>query len=342
MYIPVLKNRLFENKFLREQSSYFDERVIPLIEILNQKIGRTTLEVDELLSIYDSYINSSYFVDFFTFEEGEYSKHDPNQVPFYIAHRNDTINDYFDLLSLVCDTEHGIPVISIKKGREFLLDRASIKSLIQMLQALTSKIAVRVQSSLLQNFFMEIDPLLRKDDLLIYDINEDSIQSKFFDRKLLSSKSSSYKVILLHSPRSSKLNNGSYLDGDYTGLIDNSIKVNYKKLGFDGFADYAGLKNVLPTDGSNGKGAALGLFYDSSNNQFFSIMNPDTDQGTRGHLYVLDQAFTVFKKKLDPNDDCPAFEYMFLNLYSQGKPGQWGQWKYITVLRYVSQVKSSL
>lgn len=180
MYIPVLKNRLFENKFLREQSSYFDEKVIPLIEILNQKIGRTPMQIDELLSIYDSYINSSYFVDFFTFEEGEYSKHDLNQVPFYIAHRNDTINDYFDLLSLVCATEHGIPVISIKKGREFLLNKATIKSLIQMLQALTSKIAVRVQSSLLQNFFMEIDPLLREDDLLIYDINEDSIQSKFF------------------------------------------------------------------------------------------------------------------------------------------------------------------
>lgn len=339
MYIPVLKNRLFENKLLREQCTYFDDTIMPLIEVLNQKIGRTTMQVDELLSVYDSHINSPYFIDFFTFDEGEYTNFDLNQVPFYIAHRNDTINDYRNLLALVCNTKHGIPVISIKKGREFLLNRASIKSLIRDLQSLTSKIAVRIQSLLLQSYFFEIDTSLRENDLLIYDINEESIQSKVFDRKQLSNRAGSYKVVLLHSPRSSKLNNGSYLDGDYSGLIDNSIKNDYKNLGFDGFADYAGLKNVLPTDGGNGKGAALGLFYDNTNNQFFSIMNPDIDQGTRGHLYVLDQAFKIYKNKLDPLDNCPAFKYMYSNLYSQGKPGQWGQWKYITVLRYISQIK---
>ena len=342
MYIPVLKNRQFENKFIREQQEYFDERITPLIEVLNLKIGRTPMKVEDMLSTYDSYFSSDYLVDFFTFVDGEYTKFDPSQVPFYFEHRNDTIKEYQQLLTTVCQSKFGVPVISIKKGRDFLLNSLSIKALIENLQFQTPKIAVRIQSGLLQNFFKDIDIILREEDILIYDINEDSIQSKFFDRKLLATKSKQYKSIVLHSPRSSKINNGSYLDGIYTGLIDNSIKTEYKNLGFDGFADYAGLKNVLPTTGSNGKGAALGLFYDSSKNQFFSIMNSDTDQGTSGHIYVLTQAFEEHKQKLNPNDDCPAFEYMDQNLYSRGKPGQWGQWKYITLLRYVSQVKSSL
>ena len=40
MYIPVLKNRLFENKFIREHQLFFDDNIVPLIEILNLKIGR--------------------------------------------------------------------------------------------------------------------------------------------------------------------------------------------------------------------------------------------------------------------------------------------------------------
>jgi len=342
MYIPVFKNRLFENKFIREQQVYFGDNIVPLIEILSLKIGRTKMSVDEMLSIYDDCFSSNYLIDYFTFDDGEYSKFDPNQVPFYFEHRNDKIKDYYDLLELVCQTKHGVPVISIKKGRDYLLNGSAIKMLIQNLQIKSPKIAIRIQSRLLQTFFKDIDPLLRDDDLLIYDINEDSIQSKFFDRKTISSKTNYYKVIVLNSPRSSKINNGSYHDGDYTGLIDNKIKVEYITLGFDGFGDYAGLKNVLPTDGSNGKGAALGLFYDNSVNQFFSIMNENSDLGTRGHLYVLEQAFEVHKQRLNPNNDCPAYNFMYDNLYCKNSPGQWGQWKYITILRYISQVKSSL
>lgn len=342
MYIPVFKNRLFENKFIREQQVYFDDNIVPLIEILDSKIGRTKISIDEMLSIYDNYFSSKYLIDFFTFDDGEYSKYDPNQVPLYFQHRNDNINDYYNLLELVCKTEHGVPVISIKKGRDFLLNGSAIKMLIQNLQAKSAMIAVRIQSGLLHTYFNDINHLLRDDDLFIYDINEDSIQSKFFDRKVISNRKNRYKVIVLSSPRPSKINNGSYRDGDYTGLIDNKIRVEYKTLGFDGFGDYAGLKNVLPTDGSNGKGAALGLFYDNSVNQFFSIMNEDSDLGTRGHLYVLEQAFKVHHQKLDPNNDCPAYKFMYDNLYIRNSPGQWGQWKYITILRYISQIKSSL
>jgi len=342
MYIPVLKNRLFENKFIREHQLFFDDNIVPLIEILNLKIGRKEQSVEEMLSTYDSYFSSNYLIDFFIFADGEYEKLDPKQVEFSIEQRTYSLNDYSHLLELVCQTKFGIPVISIKNARDILRSISSIKQLIMKLQTKSPKIAVRIQSGLFQSLFKDLDEILRDEDMLIYDINEESIQSKFFDRKLIRNKTNYYTVILLHSPRSSKLKNGSYLDGNYTGLIDNKIRIDYLNLGFDGFGDYAGLKNVLPTDGGNGKGAALGLFYDNSANQFFSIMNEKSDLGTGGHKYVLDQAFGEHKQRLNPNDDCPAYKYMYENLYSRNSPGSWGQWKYITILRYISQIKSSL
>lgn len=313
MYIPVFKNRLFENKFIREQQVYFDDNIVPLIEILNLKVGRTTMSVEEMLSIYDDSFSSNYLIDFFVFAEGEYAKLDTNQVNFSMEQRTHTLKDYRDLLGKVSQTKFGIPVISIKNGRDFLQNRTEIKRLIQDVQTISPKIAVRIQSGLLKVYFKGIDEILRDEDMLIYDINEESIQSKFFDRKLIRNKTNYYQVIVLHSPRSSKIKNGSYHDGAYTGLIDNKIKMNHLDLGFDGFGDYAGLKNVLPTSGSNGKGAALGLFYDNSVNQFFSIMNEDSSLGASGHKYVLEQASDAHKQKLNPSGDCPAYDYMYEN-----------------------------
>ena len=337
-----MKNRQFENKFMKEQNHYFCKELIPLIEIVNTKIGARLANVDELLEEYDDMIQSHYLVDFFTFDSKEYKKYDPKQVVFSLDHRDDTLDDYNFLLEKTIKSRYAIPVISIKHCRNFLLNSLAIQKLIIRLQNITPKIAVRIQSNLLEKFFMDINPLLRENDLLIYDINEESIHSKFFDRKLLKIRTGKYKTIVLSSPRPQDINNGSYIDGDYTGLIDNSIRNDYRELGFDGFADYAGLKNTLPTGGGNGQGAALGLFYVNEQNQFFSIMNSDTKQGTRGHEYVVKKAFCNYKTLLDPKSECPAFEYMYVKLHSRGNPGSWGLWKYITILRYISQIKNSL
>jgi hypothetical protein len=340
MYVSVLKNRMFENKFLREfGKKYFNESVVPLIEVISLKMGRTTYNIDDLLTLFDSYFDHDFFVDFFTFRESEYKKFDPERVKFSLEIRNESKYKYYDdLLFKVVKTKHGVPVISIKKARSFLNSSAKVIDLIKKLQMHFDKIALRVQCSMFDEYFKVAEKHLREQDYLIYDINEESIESKVFDLMNVQSKSGKYSVIVLHSPRPSHIKNGSYRDGGYTGLIDNSLLNDYVLHGFDGVADYSGLKNVLPTDGGNGQGAALGLFFVRSANKFFSIMNNNTKDGAAGHRYVMKELFNKYIGLIDPTSTCSAVDYINTNVWSKGSSGSWGQWKYITMLRYMDQI----
>jgi|AntAceMinimDraft_18_1070375.scaffolds.fasta_scaffold00196_5 hypothetical protein len=342
MYVSVLKNRMFENKFLRENGQLFDENIMPLIEMISLKIGKTEYSVQELIDKYDSYFNYNYFLDFFTFSEEEFKKFDAKKTKFSISIRDEKNYDYLnDLLMIVVKSKRGIPTISIKNARDFLLNEKSILDLIKKLQLVSDIVAVRIKSNVFGNYFVAIDSVLRETDYLFYDIDEDSIESKFFDLELIKQTNSNYKTIIINSPRQRKFNNSSYIDGGYTGLIDNSIRSNYASYGFDGYADYSGIKNVLPTDGGNGQGAALGMFFIASKNKFFTIVNKDTKQGASGHHHVISLAFGKFAPILNPTSHCPAFNYIDNVFRANGKPGSWGQWKYVTILRYISEIKKS-
>lgn len=341
MYVSVFKNRMFENKFLRENGvRYYSDDILPMIEVISLKIGRKKYEVDELLELFDGYFESEYFIDFFTFDEKEYKKFDISKVQFALEIRNEDNYKYFDdLLRKVSFTENGIPVISVKNIRKFLLDESILRDLILKLQKICDKVAIRINSDLLGKYFKLIDSTLRENDFLFYDINEDTIESKIFDLMSMSSRKGRYNMVLLHSPRPSEINNGSYVNGGFTGLIDNTLFVDYNLHGFDGVADYAGIKNVLPTDGGNGQGAALGLFFVKSANSFFSIVNKNTKDGAAGHVHVINELFYKYRFIIDPALDCEAIKYIDDNLKQRSSSGSWGQWKYITILRYLDQIK---
>lgn len=341
MYVPVLKNRLYENKFLRDYPDMFDNKIVPLIELLELKIGRTQKKISEIIQAYDENIRSQYFLDFFTFSPEEYSGFASSKVLFSVKIQSEKFYKYDDLLMETRASKYCIPVISIKDVRLFMLDHGRIKRTIQEIQKYKHSIAVRISANLFDKYIHTIDSVLRNQDYLFYDINEENIEPRFFDLITIKSLSKSYHKIIIHSPRPSKQNNSSYCDGQYTALIDNELRNSYTSYGFTGFSDYAGLKNVLPTSGGNGQGAALGLFYVNDVNAFFSIKNDDKTQGARGHEYVIKEAFLKYKHILNPNNDCPAFEYIDNTLRLRGKTGAWGQWKYITILRYISQIKKS-
>jgi len=342
MYVPVLKNRLYETKFLRENNELFDSDLMPLIEVISLQVGKKKYSIVELIAIYDDTFKSPFFIDFFTFDNDEFQEKDPKQIQFALDIRDEKKYKYLDdLLVQVTKSKHGIPVISIKKIRSFLMDKSVLKKFVAKLQNLCESIAVRIESNLFDDFFETIHPFLRKKDFLFYDINEEPILSKYYDIKKIKNVEREYKLIILYSSRPSKIKNGDYPDGQYTELIDNSLRNEFMNFGFDGFSDYSGLKNVLPTNGGNGTGAALGLFYSDDKNMFFSIKNRDIFQGARGYNYVLYQALKIFENELNPGHSCPCFEYMQKELVEKNKFGVWGLWKYITLLRYISQIKKS-
>jgi len=336
MYVWVLKNRMYETKLLKEESKIFTNDFCPLIEVINLKIGRTEKTVDEVLEFYDNNIMSNYFIDFFQFGKNEYVKYDYSSVTF--SENIESYNYLDDLLLKVTTTKRGIPVISIKKAREWILNDSTISKIIIKLQEHNNKIAVRIEALLFVDFFPILNKTLRPEDYLFYDINEGNIIANVLDIDDIKATDFKYQMLVLHSPRKKMINNGEYEICGFTKLIDNNLSKNYKNYGFTGVADYAGLKNNLPSSGGSGFGAALGMFYVGSKNKFFTIMNPDTKRGGRGYDLVLPEFFQK-EHLLNPDNNCLAFEFMKKTLLDRAKNGTFAQWNYITILRYLSEMK---
>ena len=52
MYIPIMKNRLYENKLCRDYKNLFCDEIVPMMEIIVLKIGRTPKSIFEVIENY--------------------------------------------------------------------------------------------------------------------------------------------------------------------------------------------------------------------------------------------------------------------------------------------------
>lgn len=339
MYLPIFKNRDTENRFLRDHKYFFSNNNInPLIEII--QVNKKYSKVEDIINHYNELLESNFFIDFFTFDEKEYHPFKYESVEFSIKLRSESEYNYLELLKSVASFENAIPVISINSGREFILDKNYLENIIIELQRVTSKIAIRIKAKYFDDYFSIIDNKLRETDYFMYDISEDIIEPYILDIFKIQNRNCKSKTIVINSPRKRKVYNNKYPDGKFTHLINNDLKISYSNYGFDGFGDYAGYKDSLPTSGGDGRGAALSLFYVENENKFFSIKNSDNSLGHRGYEYVKNKVLYDYKKFLDPNNDCPAIKYIE-KFNQKGSNGNWATWIYITFLRYISQIKKS-
>lgn len=340
MYISVLKNREQELKIIKEHNGLFTKDMLPLIEIIKQRFRGKFYTLDEMIRSYDSLLPEGYLIDFFTFSDGEYKNFKSENVDFSISIRGQKIEEYMSMLMMVSASKSGIPVISIKDARP-LFNGDILYESIKRLKSIKKRIAIRLQARHFQRYFKLLDTVLESQDILIYDINESMIQSNFFDTNLQKTKKGNYTSIILHSPRHRDLYNKTYPDGEYTNIIDNSISKDFSTYNFDGFGDYAGLKDDLPSDGG-GKGYAIGLMYVNDVHQFFSIVAKESHNKDLRFEYVTKQIIDKHLSLLDPDGTCPAIYHINSKHYQTGKYGNFSNWVYITLLRYLSQTKKAI
>lgn len=208
------------------------------------------------------------------------------------------------------------------------------------LQGGNEAIGLRITEEWLEGCRAVIKNVLRDTDYLLFDIGEQNPTSKIMELEEVMELETSVKTILLNSPRKSGAKNGDYEEFGITELIDNSVRDIFSEYGFEGFGDYCGLKDALPTIGSNGTGAALALLYDFKKNGFYSFLNPNTRQGLSGYHKIIP---VILSKKaiLDPLHNCPAIQKIE-ELVNSGSTGNWRTWNNINITRYIHQMNSNL
>ena len=360
MYIPIMKNRNEELSVIRDMNGYFDESIIPMMEVIKDKykpqykiddltgkfvyelkkgkkrknrikLTQTENDIITLEDIQKRLNGKKAFIDFFRFSENEYDNKTFKGIE--LSFRLSRDYDYYkQRLLQIGKFENLYPVISIKKG--LLISEHNLIKLITELRSNNSSIAIRITDYFLDDYMELLENHLTEKDYVMLDIRNQDVDSKFIELEEFQELDTFAKKILLNSPRSKKYKNGDYENLEFTKKIDNKVAIKYTDYELDGFGDFGGLKDELPTvGGGNGTGAALGLMYLMEKNSFFSIVNYDTSIGMRGLEYVRSEILKRLEL-LDSNNDCIAINRI---KSMKIKFGNWGTWSNLTLTRYIHQ-----
>lgn len=358
MYIPMLKARQAELKAIEGTCDFFSDKIIPLIEILNEtnyetdpytgkfvrekingrnmrkKIPPTEDCTITLENINKKIKSKKIFIDYFRFQEKKYGsglKFSSLQLAWQLSNSEDM---YLKYIEKICKFKNMIPVISIKKG--FEINTSKLMSFIKKLHVETTSIALRVTEEFLSDYTEMIENCMDENDYLLFDIQEQNPDSKIMELMEVSLLNCDCKKILLNSPRNAKYKNSDFNEHGLCDLIFTSARTLSEDNNLDGFGDYCGLKDALPTNGGNGKGAALALFYDFKINKFYSYVEKDRDLGFAGYNNII-PIIMKDTSTIDPDSDCLAMAEVN-TLYLKASSGNWGSWHKINMIRSIQQI----
>ena len=313
IYIPMLKTRREEYAILSKMLDCFSEKIVPLVEIISDKyqvrykinsetgeyIYRQTekkrMRIEEepteedcitLTNIYDILNGKKVFIDYFRFSNKVYGNNvDILKVKLSWRISND-LELYKTKIKEVIKFPNMIPVVSIKNN--FGMSKKELKKFIAEIQTECDSIALRITEEWIEEYSAIVETQMRKKDYLLVDVSEQNPELKFMEIEQAIDIGSKADIILLNSPRKRETKNADFPKYGKTDLINNCAREVVKDYNIGGYGDYCGLKDTMPLkDGSNGKGAALALFYDYNKNVFYSYSNHDTSLGMTGYRALV-------------------------------------------------------
>lgn len=331
MYIPILKARQTEMRIIKELNYCFSEKIVPLVEIINQK--------KDLQKIIENIDGKMLFVDCLRISIDKYgNKFNPSSVILSMEiSRNE--DEYIESLKELLIYDNVIPVISIKD--KFEMDESTLEKIYNELSLNNRSVALRITPAYIEKYKNTLENIIQPKDYLLFDIEETNLLSREIELDELSDLIISAKKILINSPRESRLTNGEFEESGFSLLIDNSAAREYLSRGFYGFGDYCGYKDTLPRkNGSKGEGAAIALIYNYNDNAFLSFVEKNTKLGVAGYHKVVNE---ILKQKdvINDFDDCIAMKKVE-EFSDRDKKGNWSTWIGITIMRYIYQMYLNL
>ena len=358
MYIPLLKCREAELSVAKTVCDYFSDNIIPLFEIFSDiyqkqyqkdpvtnefiyviKNGRrnrilmqaTEDDIITLDSINQKIEGKPAFIDFLRVDANKYKNFDVKKADLGIRIRR--FADYKLRVLEITKHKNFIPVISIRNAFNNSLN--DMQQLYNEIKLLTNRVAVRITADVVDDY-LSLLTSLRESDYILFDIEETDVGGLDFEIRTLMNTPIVAQKIILNSPRAASYQNKDFEDAGVTSLIDNSVLSKYKKLGFAGFGDYAGYKDVLPSSGLASRGAALALLYNYQSNAFWAFTNKDTSLGVRGYATVKPKVMSK-RAELDPNHTCLAYQ----KLEETGN-GNYTTWIAVCLIRYIEPLYNNM
>lgn len=367
MYVIAIKNR--QNEFaamkILQEEGLLRSDMLPLVEVIREKnvyddlidpfTGETLREEKDckggkirhvakkdlssphdvtLDRIANLFSGRPVLVDYFRCDLNKY-RYKADKIPLVIQLNRD-LSLYKVKVLGVAAYPSLIPVITVKQGVDTLRPD-DVVGIVDLLRAdnPSQRIAIRIDD--LEGYEETVKHILRVDDFLLYDFNEQSIRSKPIECMQLRRLELPAQLIALCSPRPRSATGKDFLDGEYTNLINNTHLDSFTSYGFEGVGDYGGLRDNLPDRGSN-KGRALAIIYDGERNAFKTFVNDDFERGASGYQDIIPEILADIT--LNPKGNCVALGIV-AEKYEQGTQSTFAEWIKYTLIRYIQQLAES-
>lgn len=340
MYVPILKNWASE---IRALNTLLNKKVLPRSEIIpfikiveedHSASGRTAYKDPAFLS--SIFNDTSVFIDYHRCDLGEYKQLDVSKLG-RIREMSSSPSTYLAGLHDLAKYKNYIPVLSIVRN----IENPSLNQIEQFIHDFKTAYPERSLGLCIEEDIPALHQVLQKtlgsEDYLFINIGEKAPKSRIVLYQKINALNIRARKILLNSPRKRQVKNSDYEVDALTKLIDNSARDLYSRYNFDGFGDYAGLRNDLKLNIKNGGLACAAVFlYDRVSNQFHVYMNPNSEDKVGG-LSNLNPKIKKDLPTLDPNKTCIALA-QFREDQKVGKNGNFAIWVTRTVIRYIQQM----
>lgn len=344
MYIPVLKNRLIEMGVLKTLYGLpITPKIIPLVEVIqeNSRSNSPKTFIDDLCEIFNKHSTSYVLIDIL---KTNIPKSTTDSVREFLTKVNRIPGFYMDLLLKTSSVKKSIPVVSYNPKN---YDVQQLRTDASLLRKQFSRLAFRIKLNTFGQVFQTIQQIIKKDDLLILDIESAShtnpgLRSMYHEIKKDKS-SKNYTTFIINANRPETVANKRLEDAQPILEIDNSLLEVYHttSYGFDGFGDYACITDTLPTTG--GSISPAGIYYSKYNNFFVGFKGRKQDLSEFVHIAqsIIDSDYWgEFDES--HHSTCPGC--ISICDISTGKENGKNQakWKGITMNHYIYTINESL
>ena len=289
--------------------------------------------------IADLFPERDVLVDYFRCDLGKYH-YDAGKIELVLRLNRD-LNLYCGKVLGIAAYPHLIPVITVKQGMDDVLSADQVAALVSDLRQRNPDQRIALRFDDMDGYEDVAKQVLREEDCLIYDFNEQPIRSKPVECRRLKNLNLPAHTVALCSPRRRELTGKDFKDckdGEVTNLIDNAHLDVYKNYGFDGVGDYGGLRDNLPDRGAN-KGRALAIMYDGKANGFKIYVKDDYDLGPNGFWDVVEHMLA--DTELAQDDTCLALAAITDKYRRHEKGYTFAEWIKYTLVRYIQQLAMS-
>lgn len=340
MYIPVLKNRTVEMSVIADLlETGISEKTIPLFEIIQQKTRSNSNKtyIDDLNELFTQH-SHKFFLDI-----PKISVRSSTSEPVREFHTSvNRQENYVYQQMILCKHIPGIiPVISY--GTQENLNKTILNTDLVKYHKTFDSIAIRLTPAQ-YNVISDFTKLsIGKRDYFQLDIGDKSHTNPAF-KKIYKNIKEHKKILgfttfIINSNRPVSLYNKNLQDGQIIEEIDNSLSEMYSlsSYKFDGFGDYAGVANTLPSTG--GTISPAGIYYSADENVFIGYKGKTQSLSEfKNHIAPSIIASPYWAEYTEEHHiHCPGCK-IIQSIVNGGSGGNQGIWKGITMSHYIYTV----